>query len=331
MSDFIDIAPDPWIIDAYGKTIREITLHDVIVVSVSGGADSDILIDLITRVVRDKGLTDKEIIYVFFNTGFEYKATLEHLDFLEKKYGIKIHRERAVKPIPLACREYGVPFLSKYVSEMIMRLQKHNFKWEDKPYEELIEEYPDCKSALMWWTNAKKRRDGKIGALNIARDKWLKEFLIENPPDFPISQKCCTYAKKKRATLFIKEKSADLSITGIRKSEGGVRSNSYKTCFTPGDSCDNFRPIFWISNKAKSQYVKTYGVTHSRCYSIYGLTRTGCVGCPFGSRFEDELKVIETYEPQLYKAVNKVFGKSYDYTRRYREYAERREREEVGK
>lgn len=326
MSEFSDNCPDLWIIDAYAKTKRQLELHDVIVVSVSGGADSDIVIDLLSRIK-----TDKKIIYVFFNTGFEYKATLEHLDYLERKYNIKIHRERAVKPIPLACKEYGVPFLSKYVSEMIMRLQKHGFKWEDKPYEELVKEYPNCKGALKWWTNSNVRKDGKIGTLNIARDKWLKEFLIENPPDFAISPKCCYYAKKLRAYRFVKEVSADLQITGIRKSEGGVRSNAYKNCFTPSDKCDYLRPIFWITNDVKKLYETTYNVKHSRCYTVYGLIRTGCAGCPFGSRFEEELRIIQKYEPQLYRAVIKVFGKSYEYTRRYREYAERRESEEVDK
>ena len=50
------------------------------------------------------------------------------------------------------------------------------------------------------------------------------------------------------------------------------------------------------------------------------MIRTGCAGCPFGSRFEEELEIIKKYEPKLYKAVNKIFAKSYEYTRRYREF-----------
>lgn len=52
------------------------------------------------------------------------------------------------------------------------------------------------------------------------------------------------------------------------------------------------------------------------------MTRTGCAGCPFASKFEDELKIIKEYEPKLYNAVNKFFGPSYEYTRRYREFKE---------
>jgi 3'-phosphoadenosine 5'-phosphosulfate sulfotransferase (PAPS reductase)/FAD synthetase len=326
LESLIETCPHILIADAFLVSNNKINgTYKNIVCSISGGSDSDMMLDILTKID-----VNKKIRYVFFNTGFEYKATLEHLDYLESKYNIKIERRKAVKPIPLACREYGVPFLSKYVSEMISRLQKHGFKFEDKPYEELILEYPRCKSALKWWCNLRLRRDGKDGTLNIDRDPYLKEFMITNPPDFQISAKCCTYAKKKVGESFLKDNNADLQLIGIRKAEGGIRSARYKSCFTPGETCDNYRPIFWIGNSVKSLYCKTYGVTNSRCYSEYGLTRTGCAGCPFNNDFESELTVIQTYEPKLCNAVNKVFGKSYEYTRAYREYAKRR-REEVSK
>ena len=59
---------------------------------------------------------------------------------------------------------------------------------------------------------------------------------------------------------------------------------------------------------------------HSSCYTIYGLPRTGCACCPFGSNFENELKAAEQYEPKLYEAACNVFVKSYDYTRKYRDF-----------
>lgn len=263
---------------------------------------------------------DKKVIYVFFNTGFEYRATLEYLDELERKYGIKIERYRAKKPIPIACKEKGVPFLSKYVSEMIYRLQKNGFKWEDKSYDELLKEYPNCKCSLKWWTNQHVREDGKTSSFNIDRDPYLKEFMIENPPEFRISSKCCDYAKKQTAKDIVKFYNADLQLIGIRKSEGGIRKARYKSCFSPGSDVDSYRPIFWFTNDVKKRYKEKYGVSSSECYTEYGLTRTGCVGCPFNNDFENELRVIEKNEPNLRKAVEKVFGKSYEYTRAFRDY-----------
>lgn len=317
--DLLETTPDAIIADAFVILHSKLQRYKNIVCSISGGADSDIVLDMCTKLDPDK-----KIKYVFFDTGLESKATKKHLDYLEQKYNIKIERQKAIKPIPTCCREYGVPFLSKHVSEMISRLQRHNFKWEDKPFDELIKEYPHCKSALEWWCNKKIRRDGKIGSLNIARDKYLKEFMIENPPDFPISNKCCTYAKKEVAKRYYKEVDADLSMIGIRKAEGGVRSVTYKSCFTPGEQRDEFRPVFWFTNQTKIKYEDVYEVIHSDCYKVYGFTRTGCMGCPYNHNVISELSVLEEHEPLLYKATQKVFGKSYEYTRKYREYKQKR-------
>jgi hypothetical protein len=50
-----------------------------------------------------------------------------------------------------------------------------------------------------------------------------------------------------------------------------------------------------------------FNVMHSKCYSDYGLKRTGCAGCPFSRDFEKELEIIQKNEPKLYKAVTAVF------------------------
>lgn len=57
--------------------------------------------------------------------------------------------------------------------------------------------------------------------------------------------------------------------------------------------------------------------------------RTGCAGCPFGKDFENELKIIEEYEPKLYKAVNNIFGESYEYTRKFLEFRKELSQKEV--
>ena len=281
--------------------------------SISGGADSDVILDIVSKC-DNKKIVD----YVFFDTGLEYQATKDHIKFLEEKYDINIEVIRPEIPIPLSCKRYGQPFLSKRVSEMISRLQRHNFKWEDKPFEELIKEYPKCKSTLMWWCNSYD----DTSRFNIKYNKLLKEFLIANPPNFPISNKCCKYAKKDLAHDKLKQ-GYDLNITGVRKAEGGVRANAYKSCFDNTDKgYDNYRPIFWFKDEDKKAYNKLFNVTHSKCYSTYGLKRTGCCGCPYSRDCNFELKVLEEHEPKLYKAVNNVFKDSYEYTKKYYEFRE---------
>lgn len=324
--ELLDSSPDILISDAFVITNNKIKNYDKIVCAISGGSDSDIMLDMCTKLDPEK-----KIRYVWFNTGLEYQATKDHLDYLEKKYGIKIERIKAKKPIPLSCREYGQPFLSKQVSEFIYRLQRHNFKWEDKPYEELLEEYPKCKASLKWWCNRwGNKKNGTNSKFNISYYKYLKEFMVSNSPDYFISPKCCYFAKKKIVSDYIRDNNIDLSLSGVRKSEGGARASAYKNCFTSKDNgADEYRPIFWYLNETKRKYEEVYNVTHSDCYCVYGLDRTGCAGCPFGKYFEKELEVIEKYEPKLYKAVNNIFGKSYDYTRRYYQFREERKSKEV--
>lgn len=320
--ELIDLSSTLEIQSAFAKGYRKIHGYDdgvyqyeKIMVSVSGGWDSDIVIDYCERIGYPKG----SLVYVFFDTGMEFEATKRHLDYLESKYNITIHREKAVMPVPFGCRKYGVPFLSKMVSEWISRLQRHNFKWEDKPFEELLAEYPNCKAALKWWCN----EWGKNSQNNIKCNKWLKEFMIANPPDFLISSGCCTGAKKRTAKKLAKLYEPDLDIQGVRKSEGGARSQAYQSCFDDVfGGCDRYRPIFWFTNDDKNEYDKVFNVTHSDCYTKYGLKRTGCACCPFGRDFEFELDVAEKYEPKLYKAALKVFGKSYEYTRKFYEFRE---------
>lgn len=325
--ELIKSSPNVPTLDGFAKCKSIINYHDKIMVSISGGKDSDTMLDLILKVIRSNDIDINKFHFVFFDTGIEYQATKDHLKYLEDKYNITIERHKAVIPVPTGCRKYGLPFISKQVSENISRLQKHNFDFTNdgnKDYDELIKKYPKCLSALKWWCNCHdKKRNGSESSFNINYNKYLKEFMIDNPPEFKISQKCCWGAKKINAHKILKQLNADLNIVGIRKAEGGARSNAYKNCFSNNKmkkDYDDYRPIFWFSDKDEKEYIDFYKIKNSNCYLKYGLKRTGCAGCPFGNDFEYELENAKQYEPKLYNAINNIFQESYKYTRAYLEY-----------
>ena len=288
--------------------------HKKIAVSVSGGADSDIMLDLIERCKAPHN----EVRYLFANTGIEYQATLEHLDYLEERYGIKIERLKPEKPIPVAVKESGVPFLSKHVSEMIHRLQERGFKWENETAEELEAKYPRAREAIRWWIGTEKKK------WTIGYNKHLRAFLDENPPPFPISSYCCDISKKAALKKVIA--THDLQCVGMRQAEGGTRAN-IKSCYLTGSAVAKFLPIFWYTNADKAYYEERFGIVHSRCYTQYGFKRTGCAGCPYNPNHEHALAIMEKYEPLLAKACRNIFGKRYEFTKKYREFCKAREQE----
>ena len=288
--------------------------HDKVMCSISGGWDSDIMLDLIIRC-GGRG----KAVFCFFDTGLEYDATKEHIRFLEERYGIKIKVLHPKKAIPTCCREYGTPFWSKFVSDMIHRLQRHGFQWENEPLDNLLKKYPKCKAALKWWCDDW----GEDSKFNIGRVKGLKEFILENPPKFVISKMCCQKAKKDPAEEE-EQNGYDLICTGVRKAEGGTRSTGFHSCFDQKfGGADYYRPLFWWTDQDKEQYTKFFNLTRSDCYEVWGMDRTGCAGCPFGKNFEQELDLVQQYEPKRYQAINAIFGKSYDYTRQFMEFREK--------
>lgn len=83
-----------------------------------------------------------------------------------------------------------------------------------------------------------------------------------------------------------------------------------------------------LIERVRKQYKDRYGIRYSDAYEVYGLTRTGCCGCPISYKAVDDLKKIEPYEPNVVKAAWNIFGDSYRYRAMYNEYkTERREEE----
>ena len=157
----------------------------------------------------------------------------------------------------------------------------------------------------------------------------MRDFIAEYPPDFQISARCCDYCKKQVA--HIAQKDYDMVITGERRDEGGMRSvprkDSSTMCFTEtGDGKFRLRPLYYVSDADKAWYKDFYGIKYSDAYEVYGLTRTGCCGCPISYKAVEDLEKIRPYEPNVVKAAWNIFGKSYEYRKRYNAYKEERKR-----
>ena len=320
---------------------KRLTQHPNAICSYSGGADSDILLDLIERTRRIFNLPPVK--YAFFNTGLEMKATRDHVKATAEKYGVEISEYRPKVNIVTASRKYGIPFVSKIMSAGLSEWQKKGVPLsvadeydaaEDKEAkrQELRERYPKCESVLNFLCCCNSKGEPRPNIqLVINSSKYMRDFIAEYPPDFQISAKCCDYCKKQLAHRV--QKGFDMIITGERRDEGGMRSvprkDSTSMCFTETSSGQyRLRPLFYVSDADKAWYKETYGVRYSDAYEVYGLTRTGCCGCPISYKAVADLEMIRPYEPNVVKGAWAIFGKSYEYRQKYNEYKERRRTEE---
>lgn len=310
--DFMNMTSNFVISNAIAKTWDVLGRFQRPVCSISGGSDSDIILDIVHRLDDEH-----KVRYVTFETGLEYKATREHLIFLEERYNIKIHRIMPVMTIPQAVRKYGFPFVSKHAARFIEVLQQHNFDFQERSIQEDSLLFPNMPvSALRWWHNSYKSHVHQIDYTPA-----LKPFLIERGRDitFRISNRCCNATKIHAIKHLMAYNMADLSIIGTRSAESGIRGVSTRECFTQAKSADfaTLRPIFYFTKADKAEYNETFNILNSKCYSVYGLHRTGCIGCPFNPHADEELNTVEQFEPSITSVARKLFAPSLALTSEY--------------
>ena len=320
---------------------RRLIEHPKAICSYSGGADSDIMIDVIERTRTIFELPPVK--YVFFNTGLEMKATKNHVKATADKYGVEIEECRPKISIVQAARNYGIPFVSKIMSGGLSDWQKKGIplsisdeydRAEDKAAKrrELKERYPKCESVINFLCCCNSAGEPRPNIqLVINSSKYMRDFIGEYPPDFKISAKCCDYCKKQPAHAV--QKDYDMIITGERRAEGGMRSvprkDNSSLCFTETSSGQyRLRPLYYVTDTDKAWYKDYYNIRYSDAYEVYGLTRTGCCGCPISHKAVDDLEKIRPYEPNVVKAAWNIFGKSYEYRMKYNEYKENRRKKE---
>ncbi len=301
--------------------------------SYSGGSDSDIMLHLIENVRKIFNLPP--IQYCFFNTGLEMEATKRHVREMSELYGVEIAVCRPKKGIVQSTREHGIPFVSKIMSAGLEGVQKKNIPLsiadeyanaEDKVAKraELKARYPKCESTINFLCGCNSKGEPRPNIqLVINSSKYMLDFIKENPIPFKVSNKCCDYCKKQPAHSV--QKPYDMIITGERRDEGGMRSvprkDNTSMCFTESaDGKYRLRPLFYVSDADKQWYKDYYGLRYSDAYEVYGLTRTGCCGCPISAKAADDLEKIRPYEPNLVKAAWNIFGDSYRYRKQYNEY-----------
>ncbi len=266
---------------AYEQTDGKIFL------SFSGGKDSTVLAELIKMA----GLP-VEIPFVFADTRIELDATL---DFVKEYDYPELVWVKPHIPFGKIVKDYGVPIVSKEKSDHLRTYHKNI----DNPLalgrcQRLVGQHE--------YTGAK------------LADKYF--HLLHPDLEYKITNKCCTYLKKKPFDDYAISNDMKGTFVGIRTCEGGVRAKQYKSCTVfrkKGKRTELLSmPIIDWTDEVIEEFIKKYNVKLSRAYTEYGFDRTGCVGCPYGKyELKDTLKIIKEKEPLKYKACMSWFGTVY--------------------
>lgn len=121
-----------------------------------------------------------------------------------------------------------------------------------------------------------------------------------------ITHLCCYYLKKKPFHDYEKE-TGKRAILGIRGDESVLRRQQYKSCFTKNKK---FTPIYDLSDELLKKIEKKYNIEVPKVYQY--ITRTGCMGCPYGSYKGDTEKELSLINKNQKKFVCEYFKESYD-------------------
>ena len=251
-----------------------------VAVSLSGGKDSTVLLDLARRI-------DPTIPAVFADTGLEYP---EIRDFVKS-----VDNVAWVTPdIPFhqVIQTHGFPVISKEVAKRIYYARKGS-EW-----------------AIMHLQGLMK--DGAVSKFN---QRYIKYQHLVNAP-FPISEHCCDVMKKKPLNRYQKETGAAV-IIGTMACESARRQSAYLQNGCNAFHNKRSQPLsFWTEQDILS-YLRLTKIPYASIYGdividiksgkliTTGAQRTGCMFCMFGVQREKQ--------PNRFQRMELTHPKQYDY------------------
>lgn len=252
-------------------------------ISVSGGKDSTVLHYLI-----DLALPNNKIPRVFLNTGIEYKFIRDFVQELAKNDDRIIVYNSGVN-IKKMLEENGYPFKSKEHSTKVNLYQK-GYK----------------SPSVIRYKDGNEFRCPKILLYQLSNDFKLN-----------VSSMCCNKLKKEPFKKWEKENNKPITLTGMRKEEGGQRANIGCILTDINGNLKKFHPLLVVSEEWENEFIKRNNITLCKLYyHPYNFKRTGCCGCPYSLDLQEQLDIMEKLLPNEKKQCEIIWKPVYDEYRR---------------
>lgn len=253
-------------------------------VSFSGGKDSTVLHYLI-----DEALFGNKIPRVFINTGIEYKAILKFVKSIAENDN-RFEILTVGKNIPETLKTVGYPFKSKEHSLYLSVYQK---------------------SGNTKTVNHYLNRKDTFCCTPKLHYQFSKDFQIK------VSNKCCFEFKKKPIADYESKSGRTITLTGMMKSEGGLRKNLNCIVTNNDGSLRKFHPLTVISSEFEKWYIESRKIKLCELYyEPFNFQRTGCKGCPYSMDLQKQLDVMEVLLPAEKKQCEFLWKPIYEEYRR---------------
>lgn len=247
--------------------------------SYSGGKDSHLLFWFIKEYAKIDGI---QIIGI--------NTLMEHPEIRRRIYKNSDRvLSASLKPNEIK-EKYGIPCFSKTQDDFIDRYQR------------------GCRRKYLMDRIYGKTfigKDGKEHKSTFNLNKTAREKLLSGELH-KISPKCCVYRKKKPTAQFEKETGLK-AILGVRGAEGIIRKSKYKGCFSKDKK---FTPLWDLTDELENAIYEKYKIELPEIYKY--LTRTGCMGCPYGSYKHDTEKELKLLSKKQREFVCNHFAESYE-------------------
>lgn len=240
--------------------------EDNFYLSYSGGKDSCVLSALI-----DMALPGNKIPRVYADTGIEYNMIRDFVkEQKEKGHSWELVMIKPSVPIKPMLERDGYPFKSKEHSARLYMYQNSGER--------------------IW---VKKYLSGEYFAKcpNILRYQFTEDFKLK------VSDKCCVRLKEQPLHRWQRENKKPYGIVGVMVAEGGQRMQAKCLAFN-GDKLKAFQPLVHVSKEWEDWFIDKYNIELCDIYKPpYNFKRTGCKGCPFSLRLQEQLDTMQKYFP----------------------------------
>lgn len=190
-------------------------------------------------------------------------------------------------------------------------LEKEGYPFKSKIHSVFVERYQ--RKGMI--EGVKKYYNGEFKGFNRQCPKCL-QYQFSEDFELQISGNCCNRLKKDVIKKWYTENNKPYGILGLMVDEGGAREKAKCLAFK-GNKLKNFQPLVPVTKEWEDWFIEEYNIDISDIYKPpYNFERTGCKGCPFGLKIQDELDVLKKYFPNELKQCEAIWKPVYDEYRR---------------